>query len=245
MSSVLWEDMQNVRILTINRPERENRISEEVANDLLRLLEDADNSNIIRAVILTGASDNFCLGGDPLDSGGSVGDLLGFSEAFGDLTRKMWTLGTPILAAVNGKAHAGGFSVLCCADLVIAAQDSTFALPELAGGYFPILAMATAQRLLPRAVFFDLVYCGRELTADEAISFGIVNEVVTKSELKARTLEIAQSLAKFNREAIRVGRKAYAAMSELPPAAAVDHARTVLPVLVGAVEGTVLKEKLS
>ena len=80
----------------------------------------------------------------------------------------MARLGKPLIAAVNGDAHAGGFSVVIGCDLAVAADDATLGLPEAANGLFPFIALAIVKDALPKKVLFDLIYNARLMSADEA-----------------------------------------------------------------------------
>src|SRR5437868_264283 len=73
----------------------------------------------------------------------------------------MTRLGKPLVAAVNGPAHAGGLGVMVACDLAVAADDATLGLPEAAAGLFPFIALATVRDALPKKVLFDLIYRAR------------------------------------------------------------------------------------
>lgn len=235
MSPLLSETTRNVRLLTFNRPNTGNRISEEMARLLADALLEADADPEICAIVLSGSGDTFCVGGDPGASGQTAIGHLGFTAAFSELTRTLLNLGKPVLAAVNGNAHAGGFSVLACCDLAVMSNDATLALPELHDGLFPILAMAVVQPLLPRKLFFDLVYNARSLTSAEAMELHLVNEIAPQTKVLARAVEIGQSFADSSGTAIRVGRQTYDAMRAMDLTDALEHARYVLPTLLAAV----------
>ena len=90
-------------------------------------------------------------------------------------------LDKPLLAAVNGDAHAGGFSVVIGCDLAIAADDATLGLPEAAAGLFPFIALAIVKDALPKKVLFDLIYRARLMSAAEARSLHVINEAVPRT----------------------------------------------------------------
>ena len=110
----------------------------------------------------------FCLGGDYQGAGPTDAGRHAFARAFIDLAQAMARLGKPLIAAVNGNAHAGGFVVVVACDLAIVADDATLGLPEVAKGLFPFLALAIVKDALPKKVLFDIVYRARLMGAAEA-----------------------------------------------------------------------------
>jgi enoyl-CoA hydratase/carnithine racemase len=233
MSLLLTETRDRVLLLTLNRPETGNRISEPLARDLIDALAVAERNPDIGAIVLTGSGDRFCIGGDHASSGNAPEIVETFADAFGTLNRKLQTIGRPVFAAVNGDAHAGGLSVLSCCDIAVMSDTATLALPELEHGLFPILAMATAQRIMGRKLFFELVYEGRRLTADEARDLWLVNDVVPADRVVDTTIERAQRVAKAPPSSLRLGRQGYDTMLGGQMDAALRHARTLLPLLAG------------
>ncbi len=231
---LLTERRGQTLLLTLDRPERENRITGAMCRTIIDAIGKARSTGC-RSIVITGTGDCFSKGGDFASEGNVTEAYLVFSKAFADLNHAILQSPVPVLAAVNGDAHAGGFSFLTASDIAIAEDGATFALPELLHGLFPLLAMATVQRTVPRKIFFDMVYRGRELTAGEAMDFGLVNEVVPKGRALARTLEIAGTLDSLDPTAIRIGRQSYHTMSAMTADAAVEHARYVLPTLLAAV----------
>ena len=93
-----------------------------------------------------------------------------------DMAHAMARLGKPLIAAVNGNAHAGGFSLVVACDMAVVADDATLGLPEVAKGLFPFLALAIVKDALPKKVLFDVVYRARLMDAAEAKSLHLVNE---------------------------------------------------------------------
>jgi enoyl-CoA hydratase/carnithine racemase len=137
MSLLHTETIGRVRVLTLNRPETGNRVSTQLALKLIAELDDIDRDADIGAVVLTGAGEKFCIGGDHSGSGSSPEAISLFAEAFANLNRRLETIGKPVFAAINGDAHAGGFSVLACCDIAVMSDEATLALPELEHGLFP------------------------------------------------------------------------------------------------------------
>lgn len=234
MSLLLTEMTGRVLVLTLNRPDIGNRVSKPLALDLMATLDDAEQDGAVGAVVLTGAGEAFCIGGDHSGSGTSPEAIQSFAEAFGNLNRRLQTFGKPVFAAINGDAHAGGFSLLSCCDIAVMSETATLALPELEHGLFPILAMATVQRVMGRKLFFELVYEGRRLTAAEARDLWFVNEVVPAAQVLERTLQRAAKVAEAPASSLKLGRQGYETMMGGDLDVALRHAKTLLPLLAGS-----------
>ena len=218
-----------VLTLAINRPEVDNKVNREALVLLRRHLDAADANRDVRVIVLTGEGTYFCAGGQ-IDGfpEGTVMAQREFANAFAEFHRAARRLSKPFVAAVNGDAVAGGFSLLAACDLAIAASTARFGLPELEAGLFPLLALATSVRLLPRKVVFDVIYNARKLSAAEALSFGLVTKVVPPDELVLATQQQAEELATRSPVAIAIGRSAYESMVGMGLDEALDHGGAML-----------------
>jgi enoyl-CoA hydratase/carnithine racemase len=145
-------------------------------------------------------------------------------------------LGKPLIAAVNGDAHAGGFATALACDLAIVADDATLGLPEAANGLFPFIALAIVKDLLPKAVLFDLIYRARPMPAAEACAMRIVNEAVPRATVLERALEIADQAAAHRPEIVALGRDLYYRLRGEPPRKALADARQTLLAALAAVD---------
>jgi len=159
-----------IAILTLTRPATNNKITQQMAESGVAALEEARRDRSITGCVLTGAGDVFCTGGDYRGAGSSSAGRLQFAHAHNDLAQAMSQLGKPLVAAINGDAHAGGFGLVTLCDLAVCAEDATLGLPEAAHGLFPLLALAIVKDSVPQRVFFDIVYRARLLSASESQS---------------------------------------------------------------------------
>jgi crotonobetainyl-CoA hydratase len=150
----------------------------------------------LRCAILTAAGERFfCPGwdlkaaaaGEAPDSDYGVGGFGGLQELPG--------LNKPVVAAVNGLAFGGGFEIMISADIIIAAEHATFALPEINSGTLADAATIKLPRRIPYHVAVELLFTGRRMDAAEAKHWGIVNEVVPAGRLMARARELAELLS--------------------------------------------------
>ena len=189
----------HVATITINRPERMNAMDTEHYNLLsaawVRVRDDPE----IRVAIITGAGEKSFSAGADLKS--FVGAQPPLSELL--LTQKTQILNRglevwkPIVAAVNGYCLGGGMTLLLATDLRIAAEHATFSVAEVKRGVFP--ANGGTQRIaqqLPHAIAMELLLLGDSIDAQTALRWGLVNRVVTASELMKSARDIATRLAR-------------------------------------------------
>ena len=136
MDTIDVERRGRVAIICMRRPERGNRISQAMAEEITAALENARRSAEVGACVLTGHGAVFCLGGDYQGAGPTDAGRHAFARAFIDMAQAMARLGKPLIAAVNGNAHAGGFALVTACDLAVVAEDATLGLPEVTKGLF-------------------------------------------------------------------------------------------------------------
>lgn len=186
--------------VTLNRPEAANTLDLAMGRDLLEVALRCENDADVRAVILTGAGRNFCFGGDlrgMMNVGGNVEAYLNaltthLHAAIASFTR----MSAPVIAAVNGTAAGAGVGLVAMADLAVAAQSAKFALAYTGVGLTPD---GSTSFLLPRTIgrkrAMELFLTNRTLGADEALAWGLVNQVVADDALGDAVTELAARLA--------------------------------------------------
>ena len=218
----------------MRRPNHGNRITQAMAEELAAAFESARQSADVGACVLTGEGDVFCLGGDYRSAGATSAGRHEFARAFIDMAQAMARLGKPLIAAVNGNAHAGGFSVVVACDLAIVAADATLGLPEAAKGLFPFLALAIVKDALPKKVLFEIIYSARLMDAAEARGLQLVNEVVPREAVLERAIAIAEQASAHNPDILRLGRDLYHNMRGLGPVQALEESRFALAAALAA-----------
>jgi enoyl-CoA hydratase/carnithine racemase len=223
-----------VQIVRMRRPDYGNRVSQAMAEEMVAAIEGARQSPDIGACVLTGHGDVFCLGGDYQSAGPTNEGRLAFARAFIDLAQAMARLGKPLIAAINGNAHAGGFSLVAACDMAVVAEDATLGLPEAAKGLFPFLALAMVKDALPKKVLFDIVYSARLMSAAEAEALHLVNEIVPRGTVLDRAIAIAEQASAHNPAILRLGRDLYYNMRNLSPAQALEESRFALVAALAA-----------
>jgi crotonobetainyl-CoA hydratase len=184
---LLFDVDGHVARLTLNRPKALNSISHSLDRELADAWDRVDEDPEIWAVILSAAGDRaFCAGADI--SGGTGADTarLALGGGITGVGGPLRILRKPLIAAVHGYALGGGFELAMCADIIVAADDSKFGLPETKAGIIGESGvMHRALRQLPYHIAMAMVLTGELLPAEEALRHGLVNEVVPLDQLAA------------------------------------------------------------
>ena len=203
---ILFEIEGAVARITLNRPEFANGINVELAHELMLAAIECDESSQVRAVILTGSGKMFCAGGD-LKSMAGFGDKLPhklkeMTTYLHAATSRFTRMRSPIIAAVNGTAAGAGFSIAVACDLVVAAENAKFTMAYTAAGLSPD---GSSSYFLPRLIGLrrtqDLMLTNRRLSAEEALEWGLVNQLVSVEELMPTVDALANNLANGATEA--------------------------------------------
>lgn len=221
-------------VLTLHNPGRKNAIGPRMMNELLYAIEDANADEQVRSIVLTGAGDAFCAGGDfaEIASGAGEEELLRKGD-FVDLLMAIVKSPKPFIARVNGVAMGGGIGLVAACHFAIAHENVKLATPEINVGLFPMMIMAVLTRVVPRRKLTEMMLLGDKMTAAEAKDAGILNQVVPESELDAAVNTLADKIASKSPLTLRLGLEAYAAQDEMDLAAALPMLRDRLGQVLG------------
>jgi len=184
--SVRLEIADRVARVTIDRPEVLNALDADAEEAFETIWQRLEADREVRAVVLTGAGERaFCVGADIKSVGRSGLEYWASARpaGFGGIALRT-TLDIPVIARVNGHALGGGFEMALGCDLIIAAAEASFGLPEPRVGRLPLDGgMVLLQRQVPFHQAMGVLLTGRRLSAAEALPMGLVNEVVPRTEL--------------------------------------------------------------
>ncbi len=177
-----------VAVISFNAPQRRNALRNQMLRDLRDALDIADRDPAVRAVVLTGAGDHFCVGAELTGPDTLIEALeedlaghtpTGYREPGGRVSERLFDMSTPVVAAVNGDAVGGGASIMAAADVRIAGEHSRFGFVFTRRGVVPESA---SSWFLPRLVGLtratDWVLSGRVFDATEAYEAGLLTRVV-------------------------------------------------------------------
>ncbi|MBW8785026.1 MAG: enoyl-CoA hydratase/isomerase family protein, partial [Novosphingobium sp.] len=216
--TVHYEERGHVALITIDRPERRGAMNFESYSQLADGWRKAAANPQVRVVVVTGVGESYCAGADlkelipkvaenarataageapalPMNGAMSGGDLAAINDPTLAVLRNV-DYPKPIVAAVNGPCVASGMEMLLGTDLRIASPNAVFGLPEVCRGLF---ASGGSTVRLPRQIPYvhamDLLLTGRYISAEEAVQFGLINEVVEREHLLERAFELATRIA--------------------------------------------------
>jgi enoyl-CoA hydratase/carnithine racemase len=200
------ESADGYAVLILDRPEKRNALSIELRFEFGDALDALAADDAVVCVVLTGAGSAFSSGMDTMQFGGDRENKVRLVESSERLFGTLARFPKPVIAAVNGPALAGGFAVALLCDVRVASTDAQLGFSELARRHIPP-SYGAARAALPEAIARDLCFTGRMLHAAEALSLGVVAEVVEPGELMPRAREIAASIAASPAAALETKRR--------------------------------------
>src|SRR5436190_1231573 len=216
---VVAERREAVGIARLNRPDVRNALSPELMQELADVLDAWDSDPGVRCIVIAGGDEYFAAGADIK----AMRDR-SFQEALlSPLVshwQRIWVVHTPMVAAVSGYALGGGCELALSCDMIVASETAEFGQPEIllgiipgAGGTQRIARVAGKQRAM------ELVLTGRRIDAQDALRFGLVNQVTAKKDWLEKAVELAGVVARRPRIAGRLGKQAGPAggLSDLAP----------------------------
>jgi crotonobetainyl-CoA hydratase len=228
----------HVARVTIDRPDRMNAVDEETADELDSIWQQVEADNDIRVVVLTGSGEKaFCAGAD-MKAGGDTRSGLEYwaharPDGFGGLPLRK-SLHVPVIARVNGLAVGGGFELVLGCDIVVASENASFGLPEARVGRMPLDGgMLQLPRMIPQKIAMGMLLTGNRITATEAMSYGLVNEVAAPAELDEAVDGWITQILKCAPLSVKAIKECVKETSDLP----LDQAKSMrLPSLVAALQ---------
>ena len=205
-SQILSETKGAVAHITLNRPEKRNALGDTLVRELLSALTEADADDAIKVVVLRGAGSDFCAGADLAQleqlSQATVLDNLHDAAAASEMFSKPRRMKKPVIAAVRGRAFAGGAGLATACDLIIAARSAQFAYPEVKIGFVAAMVMAFLRRSLGEKRTLELLVTGKVISADEAERIGFVNRVCNDEDFDVAVDQFAHEIAALSASAV-------------------------------------------
>jgi enoyl-CoA hydratase len=190
----------------INRPAKKNAFNLKVAEELYQILLAIENDSSVRVLVISSAqNDMFCSGAD-IDLFYTLGEVDGrqFSIRGQEIYRKIELLPIPVIAAIKGLNLTAGFELMMCCDLIISADNAQYGQIETKYGLTPGGGgTQRLTRLVGPLKARELIYTARIFPATEALSMGLINEIVPLDKLDARVKEIASQMMKNSQKAIK------------------------------------------
>lgn len=195
------EDVDGIAVLTLDSPENRNALSERLTTDLLGHLTAAAADESVRGILLRSSERVFCSGAD-LKAAAS-GDMHAGARAIVEVQRVIAAAPVPVVVRLDGPVRAGGLGIVAAADIVVSADDVTFALTEVKLGLAAaVISLTVLHRLTPRSAP-DLLLTGRTFSAAEAQEYGLVTRSVPATEVDGAVEAVLGELRTGSRQGLR------------------------------------------
>jgi enoyl-CoA hydratase/carnithine racemase len=221
--ALLREDRGPVELLTLNRPDARNSLSEDLIAALHAAIADIGGSDVVRAVVITGAGSAFSSGHDlkeltahrtDLDRGRAY--FAKIMEACSKMMLSIVRSPKPVIAAVNGIATAAGCQLVAACDLAVASHEARFATPGVNIGLFCSTPMVALSRNLSRKAAMEMLLLGDMVTAAEAKELGLVNRVIEPDETVNQAIELGRRIGSKPKATLKIGKEAFYRQLEMP-----------------------------
>jgi methylglutaconyl-CoA hydratase len=211
--TVLYDVDGVVARITLNRPEKRNALNEELIAALKEALRRANDEDDVRVVTVSGAGDDFCSGADLAGlqkiASATIAENLEDARSLMELFVLIRELRMPVIAAVRGRALAGGFGLALACDMVLAGRSARFGFPEVRIGFVPAMVMAILRRNTSEKRAFELLTLGTEIGADEAAAFGLVNRVLDDEAFDDEVDVFARQLERVSGSAVSLSKRLF------------------------------------
>src|ERR1700692_4075135 len=232
---LLREDIDDVAILTLNRPQARNSLSEATLEALGDALTAIAHDRAVRAVIIAANGPAFSAGHDlkELNQRRSDADrgrayfkhIMGLCSG---VMQQVVTLPQPVIAAVLATATAAGCKLVASCDLAVASQTAKFAPPGVNIGLFCSTPMVALSRNVSRKAAMEMLLTGDLISAEDAVRIGLVNRIVTPGSEHAEALKLAEKIAAKSTLTVKIGKAAFYRQAEMPLAEAYKCASEVM-----------------
>jgi methylglutaconyl-CoA hydratase len=192
--------------ITLNRPEKRNALNAAVIAGLKEKLRAASQDEHVRVVVITGAGKDFCSGADlsalQKIAQATVDENAEDARSLLELFLLIRRLEVPVVAAVTGRALAGGCGLASACDIVLASTTARFGYPEVKIGFVPAMVMAILRRNVSEKRAFELLTRGAEISAEQAREFGLVNHIYAEESFDDDVAVYVKGFEKLSRSAV-------------------------------------------
>jgi enoyl-CoA hydratase/carnithine racemase len=232
---LLRETFDAIALLTLNRPAARNGLSTEMMEAMIAALAEIAEDRTIRAVIIAANGPAFCAGHDlkeltarRTDPDGGLAYFTAVWKLCSTMMQAVIRLPQPAIACVQGMASAAGCQLVATCDLAVASTAAAFATPGVNIGLFCSTPMVALSRNVSRKHALEMLLTGDPISAEDALRIGLVNRLTPPGEEREAAITLAQHIASKPADAMRVGKAAFYAQSDMGLAEAHDYASRVM-----------------
>lgn len=218
---LIYRAEDRIGYITINREQQRNAITPEAVTLFLKYLDEAEKDDDIRALQITGAGERaFCTGAQL--SGGLSTEGKDIFRSYANLLNRIVSFPKPTVARVKGYCLAGGMGFMLACDIVIASDDSRFGTPEVNVGLWPMMIGALIFRNALQKKAMEMILLGERMTAQEALTMGLITRVVPAENLDDEVSKVLKSLSSKSPIGMKIGKEAFYEMADMPLGDALD-----------------------
>ena len=207
---ILYSVDQRLARIALNRPDKRNALDDEIVWEFKDALDAAGRDESVRLVLVSGAGKDFCSGADLASlqriSEAGVEESMASARVMGELFIEMRRHPRPIIAAVRGRALAGGCGLATACDIILAAESAQFGYPEVNVGFIPAMVMAILRRSISEKRAFELITRGEIISARAAFDIGMINRVFADDQFEAEVENYAAQLAAKSASAVTLAK---------------------------------------
>jgi enoyl-CoA hydratase/carnithine racemase len=232
---LLRESLGDIAVLTLNRPEARNSLSEAMLAELGEALSGIATDRAVRAVVLAANGPAYCAGHDlkelaarrtDADRGRAYYKLIMMTCS--NVMQQIVRLPQPVIAAVQGTATAAGCQLVASCDLAVASSAAKFATPGVQIGLFCSTPMVALSRNVSRKQALEMLLTGDMISADDALRSGLINHVVAPGSERVEALALAGKVAAKSAHVIKIGKEAFYRQLEMDLSSAYDYTAEVM-----------------
>jgi enoyl-CoA hydratase/carnithine racemase len=214
--NLILEFEGSTAIAILHRPSKRNALSLELMQELIGLLGSLEQDPEVRCIILAASGKAFSAGHDLSEMVGcSVGEYRQLFDSCTELMEKLQSIPQPVIAEVQGIATAAGCQLAATCDLVVAADEATFATPGVRIGLFCSTPMVALSRAIGRKRAMQMLLTGEPIDAQTAAEWGLVNFTVAADELREATLTLAKRITEASPYTLGIGKRAFYSQIDL------------------------------
>lgn len=227
MQSIIVTTIDSIRILTLNRPEKRNALNDQIIADLKAALREADADESIKSIVLKGAGKDFCSGADlsalQKIAAASHEENLEDARSLGELYKLIRRVRQPVVAAVRGRALAGGCGLAMACDMIVASENAKFGFPEVKIGFVPAMVAAIVRRNMPENAAFSFLTLGYEMPATEMAGLNLIHAVFNDATFDDESLSFVSQYEKLSASAVQMTKRLLYDIDGLGFDVAIEH----------------------
>ena len=208
---IIYHSENSTAYITLNRPEKRNALGEILIQELKQALTQAESDKTVRVIVIRAAGKDFCAGADlaHLEKISQASMLENIEDAaqLAELFLQIRRISKPVIAAVHGRALAGGAGLASACDLIVATRSAQFAYTETRIGFVPALVSVIARRNLSEKIAFEWLTSARSISAEEALQAGFINRVCDENNLSEEIEKMASQYLQVSASAVALTKR--------------------------------------